>query len=300
LIDPMKAVTVAVVLLAPCVLQAAEPVTNAVRWISPSNSMAAARWPWKWKSPFAIATNTPAFEAWGLKFMLGHANEMREKWQLEIPRPLTIDDIWFALYPTAQGIEGHLMTRDKRFHWAFDANVLCTFVDQQYFSPSFRYHWDEEAKLAKIKSKITKKEAEAIAREALYRLFGMTEKQLHMKKAVEINQYKFEESDGKVYPLPLFDVRWRMAGPEQYAAANIEYTPLYLEISGITKKVVKYEHPEALGATSLVPHAPIPTNYFQMLGLPDNYLDTAAEQKRRFWGLPPLTNSAAQATSLSR
>jgi hypothetical protein len=145
--------------------------------------------------------------------------------------------------------------------------------------------------LAKIKSKITEKKAEAIARNALYKLFGMTETQLHLKKAVVVNQYKFEESDGKIYPLPLFDVRWRMAGPTQYSAENLEYTPLYMDISGITKNVAKYEHSQYLNLSSPLPRTPIPTNYFQMLGLPDNYLETASDRQRALWGLPPLTNS---------
>jgi hypothetical protein len=296
----MKAMLQLVVLLASLALQGAEPVSNALQWIPPSNSMAAARWPWKWNPPFSIASNTPAFEAWGLEFMLARANEMREKWQLDIPRPLTVDEVYFAVHPTVDGIAGHLMTRDKRFHWSFDRNVLFSFEDRMYFAPSFRHHDDESARLAKIKSKITKKEAEAIARKALHTLFGMTEKQLHMKKGVEVNQYKFEESDGQVYPLPLFDVRWRMVGPKQYAAENLEYIPLYMEISGITKNVAKCEHPECLGLDSALPRSPIPTNYFRMLGLPDNYLDTLEARKRDLRSLPPLTNSPSPTTNLEK
>ncbi len=281
-------------------LKGAESVSNTIRWLAPSNGLAAARWPWKWQSPFAIATNTPAFDAWAMEFMLNQANAMREKWRLDIPRPLTVDDVWFAVSPTVHGIEGHLMTRDQRFKWSFDRNVLCAFEDRKFFAPSFRYRDDESARLAKIKSQITKKEAEAIARKALYELFGMTEEQLGLKKTVEVNQYKFTESNGKVYPLPLFEVRWRMTGPRQYSAKNLEYTPLFMEISGIITNVVNYSHPEYINLTSPLPRPVVPTNYFQMLGLPDNYLDTVPEPKRSFLGLPPLTNSGATATNLIR
>jgi hypothetical protein len=291
---------VLVILHASLALQGAEPVSNALRWIAPSNRLAAARWPWKWKSPFAIATNTPAFEAWGLEFRLTRANDMREKWQLDISKPLTVDDVWFAVCPTVQGVEGHLMTRDKRFKWSFDGNVLCAFEDRQYFAPSFRYHWDEEAKLAKIKSKITKEQAEMIAHNALHKLFGMTEQQLCMKKAVEVNQYKFEESDGTVYPLPLFDVSWRMAGAKQYSAANLEYTPLHMEISGITKNVVNYSHAEYSSLKSPLPRSPLPIYYFQMLNLLENYLDTVPARRRSMLGLPPLINSSSHTTDLGK
>jgi hypothetical protein len=293
----MRTAILLIGLVTPFVLRGAETVSNAVSWMAPSNRMASARWPYGWKSPFAIATNTPAFEEYGLRFMLDQANAMRERWHLDIPEPLTVSNVYFAVYPTIHGIEGHLMTHDQRFHWNFDRNILLSFSDDHYFAPSFRYHDDEAARLAKIKSQITKKEAEAIARDALQKLLGVDPQQLGLKKRAEVNQYKFEESDGKVYPLPLFDVRWRVAGPKRYAAQNLEYTPLRMEISGITTNVANYRHSQRLGADSPVPRWPIPTNYFQMLGLPDNYLDTVPERKRRLWGLPPATNAPEDATN---
>jgi|GEM_PF-5458998 len=89
------------------------------------------------------------------------------------------------------------MTRDKRFKWTFVRNVICGFEDRQYFSPSFRYHDEKSARLVKIKSSIIKKEAEAIARNALYKPVNMTEKQLGYRNRVEVNQYKLEESNGE-------------------------------------------------------------------------------------------------------
>lgn len=273
--------------------RAAESQTNTARWIPApsSNSMVAARWPFHWKPPFTIATSTPAFDAYGLELMLAGANEMREKWQLDIPKPLTVDDVYFAVYPTARGIVGHLMTRDRRFHWSFDRNALCAFEDRQYFAPSFRYKDDESAKLAKIQSKITKKEAETIARKSMSAMFGLSEKQLGWKRAVVVNQYKFEESDGTVYPLPLFHIEWKYQGPTQYAGEKVEAIPMEMEVSGITKRVVNYSNFDQRRPGSRLPPPVLPTNYFQMLGLPDNFLETVPARKRASWGLPPLTNS---------
>jgi hypothetical protein len=53
------------------------------------------------------------------------------------------------------------------------------------------------------KSKITAREAKAIARESLHNL-GLSEKQLELIEPPSVNQYKFEESDGTIYPLPYF------------------------------------------------------------------------------------------------
>lgn len=281
-------------------LSAQEIATNLVQWQKPTNAwveMSLRLWR---MSPYAIETNTPAFQEWALNVMLAKANELREKWQLDIPKPLAKDDVYFAAQPTIYGLRGQLFTRDERFWWDFDRNALYCFFDRHFYSQSFRYHEDVSLQLAKVKSQITAKEAERIACEALYALFGMSEKELGYRKRVEVNQYKFQDYDGKVYPLPLFEVTWRMAGPKQYAAENLEYRPVYMQISGITKKVVRYDHSEVLNLASRVPRDPLPINYFQMLGLPDNYLDTLPERKRRFLQLQPLTNSGALATNVIR
>jgi hypothetical protein len=295
----MRSAALWVIFLASLALRGAESASNTVHWLAPSNSMAASRWPWKWKSPFAIATNTPAFEAYGLNFMLAAANEMREKWRLDIQKPLVVDDVLFAVCGTARGIEGHLRTRDGRFQWDFDHNVPYSFMDIKYQPASFRYHDEESARLAKIKSKITAKKAELIARSAFYQLSGMTEEQLGWQKVVQVHQYKFEETDGTVYPLPIFHVGWKYEGPTRFAAANIEATPLEMDVSGITENVAYYDNFNCLRLDSLLPRPLIPTNYFKMLGLPDNYLETAPEGKRRLWGLPPLTNSPASTANPS-
>ena len=272
----------------------AEPISNSVPPLFLTNNVAAARWPFNWKPPFTIPTNTPAFEAYGLELMLAQANDMREKWRLDIPQPLSINEVFFAVFPTAYGIEGHLMTRDRRFDWSFDRNVLFSFQDRTYCPATFRHQDNESARLAKIKSKITAAEAEAVARDALSNLFGLTEKQMHLQESVEVHQYKFEESDGVVYPLPMFNVVWSCEGPTRFAAENMEYRPVHMDISGITKNVADYSHAEYLSLKSPIPRPPLPTNYFQMLGLPDKYLETVSARQRSLWGLPPLTNSPSQ------
>jgi hypothetical protein len=257
--------------------------TNQIHLV-PTDNIAAARSS-VWEPDFGrITTNTPAFEKYAVNFMLKQANEMRTNWNLDIPKPLTINDIVFSLQATPYGIEGFIDTRDGRFVWWFEWNVLTGFQDHKYWPRSFQYHWDEEAQLAKIKSKIDAKEAEVIARNALHKL-GLTEKQLHLIEPPRVNQYKFEETNGIVYPLPMFNVGWVVEG-----FTDPDVPSVVFDVSGITKTVAEYSNPHT-------PRVPLPANYFQMLNLPTNYLETLSPRERSRLHLPPLTNSPPQITN---
>ena len=254
----------------------------------PTNAIDAARSRVKQPDLFRIATNTLAFEEYGLNMMLALANETRVKWKLDLPAPLTVNDVLFTLTPTPYGMDGGLDTRDGRFDWAFTRNTFTLFHDFKYSPLSFRHKDDEEARLARIKSKITAKEAEAIARAVLHSL-GLGEKQLRLKEPPAVNQYKFEETDGTICPLPMFHVAWCVEGGDD------DFPPVTVDVSGITKNVAEY-----FNADPFAPKVPTPTSYFRLLGLPDNYLETVPTIKRLKWGLPPLTNSPSQTTNTGR
>jgi hypothetical protein len=251
----------------------------------PTNAIAAARSRVKQPDIFRIATNTLAFEEYYLNLMLALANETRAKWKLDLPAPLTVNDVLFTFTPTPYGTDGGIGTRDGRFQWSLSRNTFDLFQDCKYYPRSFRHKDDEEARLTKIKNKITAEEAEAIARRVLHGL-GLAEKQLRLKEPPAVNQYKFEETNGTVYPLPMFNVAWRVEGGEE------NYRPVTVDVSGITKNVAEY-----FNAAPYAPKVPTPTNYFRLLGLPDNYLETVPTLKRLKWGLPPLTNSPSQTTN---
>lgn len=261
----------------------AQSPTNAIR-LTPTNSIASAHAPYQGDNFWRLAPNTPAFEEYGVNLMLSKANELRAKWNLDIPNTLAIQDIIFWIKPTAFGIYGDLETRDYRFDWGFNWGVLYSFQDHKYWPRSFRYHDEESAKLATIKSKIDAKQAEAIARHALHKL-GLTEKQLRLVEPPLVNQYKFEETNGVVYPQPMFNVGWRV---EEAVMPDEPY--VVFDISGITKNVAQYINP-------LTPRVPIPTNYLQLLDLPTNYLETLSPKERFRLYLPPLTNSLRQVTN---
>jgi hypothetical protein len=205
--------------------------------------------------PGQIASNTPAFEQYAFPRMLAEVNSMREKWNLPIANPLTTNNTYITLIAGAYGINGGVSTKDGRFRWNFFRNRMTIFGDTNYYPQSFRYQDDESARLAKIKSKIDAKEAEAIARKSLH-LLGLTEKALKLIEPPAINQYKFEESDGTIYPLPMFNVAWHQDG-EIGPFASVTF-----DISGITRQVAEYASP-----LLYMPPAPIPTNYYEMLGV---------------------------------
>jgi len=239
--------------------------------------------------PFGrIATNTLEYEDYALNRMLTEANAIAKKWRLDIPEVLTVKDVLFQLNATAFGMNGSVGTRDGRFNWFFQDNRFFSFSDKRYCSKSFLYNDAEMSRLSKVESKITTKEAVEIARNALKQL-GYTEQQLKMRRKPEVNQYKFQESDGKTYPLPAFRVTWRKEGKMQYSADNVEYAPAVVEVSGITANVAELWAWEVVQRyNSVIQPAPPPTNYFKMLHLPDNFLETLSERQRALYGLPPL------------
>jgi len=239
-----------------------------------------------------IATNTTAFEEYGLRVMLAQANQVREQWNLDIPEPLTASNVIFNLWAYVGGFTGNLTTKDGRFVWQFWINEFDHFADTNYYPHSFRYHDDESARLTRIKSKITGKEAAAIARDALHRL-GLSEKKLELIEPPSVNQYKFEESDGTVYPLPMFNVGWKIKETLSMSP-NIQNAVVF-DVSGITRRVAEYSNGDPR-----VPRIPLPTNYFQMLNLPTNYVETLSWRERLRVGLPPFTNSPSQTTNAGK
>jgi len=248
--------------------------------LAPTNNIAAARSKYPLSDHHRIAQNTPEFEQWGLSFMLSKANEVWEKWNLDIRRPLTVNDVLFQLRATAQGVDGSIATRDGRYVWSFWRHRIDKFYDRKYWPRSFRHKPEESLRLAKIPSRITAEEALAIAREKLQAL-GLDGRILRLREPPQVHQYTFEDDDGTVYPLPIFHVRWRDE-EDQAEGDELPHEPVTFDISGITKNVAEY-----FNVSSHAPREPLPSNYFRMLALPDNYLDTVDERTRWRLGLPP-------------
>ena len=260
----------------------AQAQTNEIR-VVPTNNLSPVRLK-TWQDIGIIASNTPAFEQYAIPRMLAEVNSMREKWKLPIPYPLTTNNANISLKAAPKGIDGAVSTRDGRFRWNFGRNNMTLFADTNFYPQSFRYQDHESARLAKIKSKIDAKQAEAIARDALHKI-GLTEIQLECIEPPEVNQYKFQESDGTIYPLPMFNVGWKIKGFDE----SDDFPSVKFDVSGITKEVAEY-----FNVAPKRPQMPVPTNYFDMLGVkpPTNELQKAG--LRMLEPLNPATNAPAK------
>jgi len=235
-------------------------------------------------SPFCIALPTPEFEEYGFNLMLAEALKFQKAWNLDLRKALSPKDAIFQLEARVGGINGGISTRNGRYRWRFGENSFWCFSDTNFGAQSFRYNDDASAKLAKVKSKINSSEAEALARDFLHRL-GLTETQLGLVEPPSVNQYKFEETNGIVYPLPLFNVAWDAKGEEHVGGA------LEMNISGIIKKPVDFDI-----FAKAAPQNPLPTNYLDMLGV----VKPPMPWGHKLWPKKPgLTNSPASATTNS-
>lgn len=262
-----------------------------------------------------VPTNTLAFRDYALDLLLAVANETAEKWTLEAPRPITVDQVTrFYAVPRITGADASI-TLNERFSFAVQEGRFERFRDLHYWSGSWQditrppSSWTgstnrqqrmplsmEEAyqrafredsfraqsyhakmmQLSKSTNLLTKETALQLAQEALVKL-GFTPKQLGLVDLPEVNQFTYQAEGGKSpLPLPLFSVAWRFQ--------NSDLQPVVMEVSGITKTLVSY--------FNVAPDAriiPVPTNYFTMLGVPP---------EPRLWGkqygYDPLNTDAFQ------
>ncbi len=245
----------------PAQLAQAQALTNA---IIPPEDIAAARTTFQEPEMWRISTNTPAFEQYGLRLMLSVANHMAKKWKLDLPDPLRVTDGKFWLKPMATSICWGFAT--KRYSWDFDDGWVHLFSDDMN-SPRL-WHRDKAAGRALFKrmafsKSMTQTQAVIMARISLYAL-GLTEAQLRLREPPEVlERYTYTDEQGKVYPVPFFEVGWSIQDVDP------DRKLVTITISGTSSNVVEY-----FNADPNTPRIPLPTNYFQMLALPTNHLDT--------------------------
>ena len=222
-----------------------------------------------------VAPNTPAFVAYVLPVMLAAANDMRERWGLDIPRPLSVGDVAFLIEAMNGGWNGSITTVDRRFSWCFGGgNALDKFMDNKYPPPGWSSdtcdaYNAEMARLERTKSKITAREAKEIARDHLHRL-GLSEDGLGEMPDPVVKQLQWHR------PLPMFEVMWRTKRYRDYADPQMAYD-VRMRVSGITGQVVEY-----FNAAWGRPTTPTPSNYYDMLGV------KPPATRRQKMGLDPL------------
>lgn len=203
-----------------------------------------------------VPTNTTAFRNYALDLMLTQANDINAKWQLGLPDSMTSDQVTrLAVTPTTRGLAGGIVI-SNRYYFEFRDGTFGGYHDELWWWQSLETNFPRLKELAGQRSLLSAKEAAQVAADALRQL-GLAPTQFGLMDTPVLEQRHYESSEGQRLPLPLFLIRW-------VPTLGAQFGDVRIEVSGLSKKVVAYENPAP-------PPTPLPTNYFQMLGIsPDS------------------------------
>jgi len=218
-----------------------------------------------------IPTNTVAFKAYALTALLSQANYLATEWQLSTGRPITEEQIAKVVAnPMTNGLSGGIFF-GQNYGLSVCDGSFSLFRDYGHYSHSFVGRDDKMEALAGQTNLLTADGTLALAREKLHRI-GIDELKLGLANPATLDQWKYD-SNGVVYPLPLYVVRWQ--------TTTGGYFVVDMEISGITSNVAELHHTIPLDLLPPALRVPMPTNYLQMLGLPTNVNFLPHDHERR-------------------
>ena len=224
---------------------------------------------------YIIPANTPAFQEYARHAILTNAQDLAVKWRLD-PKGVAVNIINGNMTnmdaePTTQGIS-HGANFGDRYAFDYDQGHLALFNDIPYSSMALGAHGpaeDDVKRWVRATNLLTLAKARKIAEDAIrgagipLNRFKAVTKWSHQKT------YHYEE-DGVERPLPLYSFEWA-SGPHQFPYIGVE-------VSGITGRIARFFYNG--NEIRLKP----PTNYFEMLGLPNN----AVLVRRLRPGPPPV------------
>lgn len=198
-----------------------------------------------------IPTNTIAFQQYALSVMLTQATYFSEKWNLDVPKPITTNEITlFSVTPRTNSWDGTLSV-NHRYSFTISDKSFILFRDQCYHANTFVGHNDVEDALAQKTNCLTLEKSLALARNAM-ECIGL--KDYSVAEPSTLKQWKYDSND-VIYPLPLYVIQWES-----------DKGSILTEVSGISSNVAEF-----FNATRAKPlEIPLPTNYFALLGLPSN------------------------------
>lgn len=200
-----------------------------------------------------IPTNTAALKEYALSVLLAHATVFVEQWNLDVPSPITTNQVTFLnARPTTNGVQATLEL-NKRYNIFIDDGRVDSLRDLHYWSRSFVDNDERIEALLKEKDLLTLQSAVALARHKLKEI-GIDEKEHGLGNPVKSWQWKYDW-DGVLHPLPLYEVHW-----------HSNEGVVYMQISGVTSNVASFFQ-NTRAPTLRVPRPP---NYLEMLGLPED------------------------------
>jgi hypothetical protein len=222
-----------------------------------------------------IPTNTPAFQEYATREMFGQASNMIVCWNLDLPRPLTTNAVTkFLAEPSSIEPQG-LINFSNRFVFSWLNKGAFFFRDEtndiaRALTPDVKVNDAIFEEWMRATNLLTMQKAWQIAESSL-RSLGFPVEKLDFKNPKDAHQENYRWTDGKVYPLPLYEFYWRTS------IGSCE-----IHLSGINGKLAYFDY---IDYTGKYPHFQKPTNYFEMLGIPTN----AVFVHRLFLpGKPPL------------
>jgi hypothetical protein len=206
-----------------------------------------------------VPTNTAAFCEYALEFLLKAANTANTQLNLGLPQPITSDHVTqLRAVPMTNGWDGGITVLD-RYAFGVTRGEFSAFFDYQHWWRGLERDFSRQQQLAQQATPMTTNQALKIALGVLAKL-GLSEKALGLTVPAEVQQYMHEPPEpAKPQPLPLFEVRWP-AGRES------QMNDVEMQIAALTTNIVSYRN-------WVWKPAPLPTNYFKMLGVSTNFAE---------------------------
>lgn len=206
-----------------------------------------------------IQTNTVALQEYALYEMLKLANELNTKWALGIPSPITSDLV------TTLRVAPHTNYLNKsivilgRYHLFETEGALEGFRDKDYYMNAYEGKLELFRARAKEKDRLNRDKVIPMARQALHSL-GWTEELLKVPK--QPSRYRQSEGPtdalGKRAKFPHYEVEFETMNRHKQDKRSI----IRMEISGITGTIANFWI-----SSNVIPRNPLPTNYWQLLGI---------------------------------
>jgi hypothetical protein len=205
-----------------------------------------------------IPTNTPAFSAYVLDYLIAHASNTAARLKLDVPQPITSDRVTLLrVIPKTNVWYGAITVLDRFQFGAYDG-VSYGFTDLRYAWDTLDRDISRQAQLARTPTRMTTNDALKLASIAVAKL-GLANRPGRFATKPECSQYEYlppGQQHSKPLPLPLFQVRWP-------TAHRSHLSHLEMQVSALNTNIV------SLRIYTRSP-APLPTNYFTLLGISNN------------------------------
>lgn len=215
----------------------------------------------------AMATNyssKPGFHNYTFTNMFQQATNMAIGWKLDVPMPLTTNAVtYFFSRPTVEGPNGQIVLLDRYsfgwYHGEFEIFEDKNYLLQSAMTDDVDWNDSKYEEWMKATNLLTLPKAQAIA-EATMKSFGFPMQAQSFKKPSQTKQMTYTWKDNKTYQMPFYRFRWDGGG------SDYKYE---VQVSGITSNVLRCFFAQNEGVTHPT-NSMHPTNYFQMLELPDH------------------------------